>query len=56
LFGELAQAQNPVVINSQLYISKQEFVTDSATIKANFSDDYWKIDASGALVFINVVA
>ena len=47
MFGEVTDG---------LYTSKDAFTTDSATIKANFSDEYWKLDANGALVFKNAVA
>lgn len=56
LFGEKIENENPVINNSKLYTSKDAFIADSNTFKANFSDEYWKIDANGALVFKNAVA
>ena len=47
MFGEVTEG---------LYTSKDAFKADSATIKANFSDEYWKIDENGILVFKNAVA
>lgn len=47
MFGEVTDG---------LYTSKDAFKADSATIKANFSDEYWKIDENGILVFKNAVA
>ena len=56
LFCNAIVEKNPVINNSKLYTSKNAFTTDSASLKANFADEYWKLDSNGTLVFKNAVA